>query len=156
MVGFPGESEAEFEAGLRFVEAMGFSRLHVFRYSLRAGTLAALMGNPVSEPIKHARSQAMIAIGRESSRKFRQRFISRRLEVLWESRDDKPAPTLGRRALLGAGSSDSDGWSGYTDNYIRVTTGRSGDWHNVIALTELESLRGDGMWGRIIDDGGQG
>jgi threonylcarbamoyladenosine tRNA methylthiotransferase MtaB len=84
IVGFPGESEAEFNESLRFVEAMGFARTHVFKYSARPGTPAATMSNQVSPLVRKARSRAMMEVGRHSAEAFRRAFLGRTLEVLWE------------------------------------------------------------------------
>ena len=63
MVGFPGETDAHFEASCQFVKDIGFSQLHVFRYSPRKGTPAATYPDQVSPHVSAARSQAMIALG---------------------------------------------------------------------------------------------
>ena len=84
IVGFPGESEAEFNEGLAFVKEIGFADLHVFKYSKRAGTKAADMPDQVAEEIKNARSSRMIALGEAAKRDYLQRFIGRTAEVLSE------------------------------------------------------------------------
>ena len=84
IVGFPGESEAEFEEGLEFVREIGFADLHVFKYSKRAGTKAANMPNQVAEEVKNIRSSQMIALGEASKRAYLQGFIGRMAEILPE------------------------------------------------------------------------
>jgi threonylcarbamoyladenosine tRNA methylthiotransferase MtaB len=135
IVGLPGETAEEFAASLSFVEEMQFARLHVFKYSARPGTAAAKMPHQVPYAEKKKRSEAMLELARESSQRFWQRFLSRRMEVLWETRckDDKQA------------------WSGLTDNYIRVTTNSEFNLANTITSTKLVGLVEGGMHGEIED-----
>jgi threonylcarbamoyladenosine tRNA methylthiotransferase MtaB len=137
LVGFPGESEAEFNESLRFVKAMGFARTHVFKYSARPGTPAATMPDQVPPPVKKARSQAMMEAGRHSAEAFRRAFLGRTLEVLWE----------GQRK--GSESEQKALWSGLTDNYLRVRIQEGRDLSNTITRTKLIALGGDGMWGEV-------
>jgi threonylcarbamoyladenosine tRNA methylthiotransferase MtaB len=137
IVGFPGESEAEFNESLRFVEAMGFARTHVFKYSARPGTLAATMPGQVPPLVKKARSQAMMEVGRYSAEAFRRAFLGHTLEVLWE-RQTKGSES-GQKAL----------WSGLTDNYLRVRTQEGTALSNTITRTKLVALAEDGMWGEV-------
>jgi threonylcarbamoyladenosine tRNA methylthiotransferase MtaB len=137
IVGFPGESEAEFNESLYFVEAMGFARTHVFRYSARPGTPAATMPGQVPPLVKKARSRAMMEVGRRSAGAFRRAFLGHTLEVLWE-RQTKGSK-LGQKAL----------WSGLTDNYLRVRTPEGKNLCNTITRTKLVALAGGGMWGRV-------
>jgi len=137
LVGFPGESEAEFDESLRFVKAMGFARTHVFKYSARPGTPAATMPDQVPPPVKKARSRAMMEASRHSAEAFRRAFLGRTLEVLWE----------GQRK--GSGSEQKALWSGLTDNYLRVRTQEGRDLSNTITRTKLIALDGGGMWGEV-------
>ncbi len=137
IVGFPGESEAEFQQSLRFVEAMGFARVHVFPYSARPGTPAARMPGQIPPPVKKARSQAMAEVGRRSAETFRRAFLGRSLEVLWEGHGEDLKPR--QKAL----------WSGLTDNYLRVRTQEEKNLGNTVTLTELVALVGDGLWGKV-------
>ncbi|MFQ6057900.1 MAG: tRNA (N(6)-L-threonylcarbamoyladenosine(37)-C(2))-methylthiotransferase MtaB [Anaerolineae bacterium] len=131
IVGFPGETEAEFEESLRFVEEMAFARLHVFRYSPRPGTEAASLPHQVPHQVKQVRSQAMIALGRQSARRFHRRHLGQQLDVLWETQR-------------------GDHWSGFTDNYIPVTTQSAADVANTITPVKLAGLTEEGMWGQIV------
>jgi threonylcarbamoyladenosine tRNA methylthiotransferase MtaB len=130
IVGFPGETEAEFEDSYELCRQMEFSRIHVFPYSLRDGTQAALMPDQVGDRVKQERSQRMLALARDSAQSFRQRFLGRTLTVLWEKQ--------------------SDGiWSGLTDNYIKVYTKSSEDLTNKLLPVRLTEVRGDGVWGEV-------
>lgn len=105
MVGFPGETEADFETSLGFVEQIGFSQLHVFRYSPRKGTPAATYEDAVSPHVSAARSRAMIQLGERLGTAFRRRMLGKHAELLVEdSREGKTQHHL----------------TGFTDNYLRV------------------------------------
>lgn len=84
MVGFPGETEAEHAESLAFCREIGFSRLHVFRYSNRPGTAAALLPNPVDPQVIARRVQDMLALADELAFDFHRRQIGRRVDVLLE------------------------------------------------------------------------
>lgn len=135
MVGFPGEREAEFGESYRFVKAMQFAKIHVFKYSARAGTLAATMPGQVSSGLKMERSRAMLDLAESGSRSFQRRFLGRRMEVLWEGRGQRQ-DTL---------------WKGLTSNYIRVMTRSDLPLANAITSTRLKTLDKRGVWGEIVD-----
>jgi len=102
IVGFPGETDAEFAGSLDFCRKMRFARIHVFMFSPRAGTKAAGMSAQVDEKVKKARSQQMLALAKASEQSFREQFSGDLTDVLWEKQNE-------------------DGqWSGVTGNYIRV------------------------------------
>ncbi len=111
MVGFPGETEEEFETSLRFAEAIGFSRVHCFAYSKRAGTPAAAAPNQVSNAEKMRRNRRMIEMSEQSAREYAQSLIGKEVEVLLET-------------------AHADGTvEGYTDTYVpvRMTGGTEGE-----------------------------
>ncbi len=129
IVGFPGESDGEFEQSYEFCRQMRFARIHVFPYSPRQGTEAARMPQQVSDKVKKQRSQRMLALAEESAQSFRQQFLDETMPVLWEKRSD-------------------DGiWSGLTDNYIKVYTRCDEDLTNRLLPLKLVEVRGDGVWG---------
>jgi len=129
IVGFPGETEMEFQESLTFVKAMDFARVHVFPYSPRPGTEAAQMPGQVPEGLKRERVAAMSAVAADAARSFAQRFVGREMLVLWENCRDGV-------------------WRGLTDNYLRVNTKSSANLHNQMLLTELTNLTPAGLWGR--------
>ena len=102
IVGFPGETDKEFEESLEFCKQLGFARIHVFSYSPRSGTAAAKMAKQVADKVKKERSRQMLALAEESANNFRESFTGEALDVLWEKQTD-----------------DGD-WTGMTGNYIRV------------------------------------
>jgi len=107
IVGFPGETEAEWQESLEFIERMGFGHVHIFNYSVREGTKAAGLPNHVPEHIRRARSQALQRLVNHLKRKTLARFLGRTFPVLWEDCKE----TDGRRRFFG-----------YTPNFLRVET----------------------------------
>ena len=108
IVGFPGETDAEFAETMQFVEEMAFSRLHVFRYSRRTGTPAARFPNQIPATVKEERSHSLISLGEKLAEQFHQAYVGKKLEVLVEQVED------------GHGV-------GLTDNYIRVEFASASD-----------------------------
>ncbi len=104
IVGFPGETEEEFQETYDFVKKVGFSRIHVFQFSPRKGTPAAKHKNQVDGNIKSERSKKLIELGDSLTVQFNQKFIDRELDVLFEEENHK----------------DPEYIEGYTTNYIRV------------------------------------
>ena len=84
IVGFPQESEAEFEATRAFLEKVSFYETHIFKYSRRQGTKAAVMEGQIPEPVKAVRSNELLSLNREKSRAFRDYYLGRTQEVLFE------------------------------------------------------------------------
>jgi threonylcarbamoyladenosine tRNA methylthiotransferase MtaB len=106
IVGFPGETDAEFAESAAFIEAMGFAGLHVFRYSRRPGTPAARMRGGVAQDVQKARSAHLLALASNMESRFAQQFAGEMLPVLWEQ-----IAGVQEEGFLNVG---------YTDNYIRV------------------------------------
>lgn len=133
IVGFPGESGEEFEASYRLCASLGFSRTHVFSFSPRPGTAAAVMPEQVTDGVKRERSQRMLALAGTSAAAFCARFLGTVLTVLWEAED---------QSLL----------VGYTGNYIRVYAAvRPGLVNKLTAVRLIKAYR-DGVWGEIIKE----
>ncbi|MEE2910248.1 MAG: tRNA (N(6)-L-threonylcarbamoyladenosine(37)-C(2))-methylthiotransferase MtaB [Candidatus Poribacteria bacterium] len=133
MVGFPGETNQDFEESLQFVNKIGFSQLHVFRYSPRNGTPAAEFENQIPSHISSERSKRMIEIGRESADNFRQKMIGRATRILVES------------------VTDNCQGSGFTDNYLRTEINGYFRQTNQIIPVVLTGIKGDVMQAEIID-----
>ncbi len=126
IVGFPGETEADFEATCRVVEQIGFSKIHVFRFSPRPGTPAAEMPDQVPGAVKRRRAATMTEIGRRLRQWFLQSLAGRRLQVLAET----PAP---QRPGMLAGTSaryvpvEFPGELNCLGTLVRVTAGTVAD-----------------------------
>lgn len=149
IVGFPGETEEQFVHSLEFVEEMEFSRLHVFRYSKRAGTPAAKLPNQVPAAVKQERSRRMMELGARLSLEFHRRFLGRTMQVLLEQTVD---PEVVKGADLRTGL-DQTGpktlWEGLTDNYIRVVTAGDGDLSGRLILLSLTGASSELMIGQM-------
>lgn len=119
IVGFPGESDAEWAETVDYVQRIGFGHMHIFSYSPREGTRAARLSDQVRGPVKRARSREMHALAATMKREHLARFVGQERPVLWESGSEADA----------ASNSSSDARpsadayqtiAGYTDNYLRV------------------------------------
>ena len=125
IAGFPGETEADFEESAAFVRRIGFMKAHIFPYSRREGTRAAVLPGQLSTAEKAARCKALEAVCEELRRDFLQSSIGRTADVLFET----PKNGLQR---------------GYTENYIPVTTAASRRLTGEILPVTLTGIAGDG------------
>ena len=101
IVGFPGETDREFQKTYEFLKEIKFYKMHVFKYSPREGTVAAKMTNQVDGSIKEERSQKLIQLSNKNEYEYNDKYLNKDIEVLFEE--------------------EKDGiWSGYTKNYIKV------------------------------------
>ncbi len=144
IVGFPGESEADFMAGLEFVEEMAFAHAHIFPYSARAGTAAAAFGDQLPTKIKKERARTLHAVVERTGRAERLRHIGSLRPVLWERPQGELASEQGETGVARL-------WTGFTDNYLRVSLEAppAMDLHNQIVPTYLAGLHGDTIFGRL-------
>ncbi len=85
IVGFPGETEEEFNKTKEFIGSIPFYQIHTFKYSIREGTKAALMDNQISPEIKEKRSKEIIKISSEKQKEFEQKHLQKEVEILVES-----------------------------------------------------------------------
>ncbi len=88
IVGFPGETEEEFEATKAFLERIGFYEMHIFKYSRRAGTRADRMPEQVPEQIKNVRSEALLLLEKQMSKAYRESFLGKKKTVLLEEKTE--------------------------------------------------------------------
>lgn len=105
IVGFPGETEEEFERTKAFLDGIGFFEMHIFKYSRRAGTRAAGMPDQVSNLLKTKRSEELFALEQKHSVEFRAYYVGREVEVLLEEEKE----VNGTRYMLG-----------HTRDYVKV------------------------------------
>ena len=84
IVGFPGETEEDFQESMRFISEIGFYDLHIFKYSRRKGTRADEMKEQITEKVKKERSKILLDLALKDSEKFRKQFIGKKTEVLIE------------------------------------------------------------------------
>ena len=115
IVGFPGETEEEFDRTKAFLDGIGFFEMHIFKYSKRAGTRAAVMPDQVSNLLKTKRSDELFALEQKHSVEFRAYYVGREVEVLLEEEKEVD----GVRYMLG-----------HTSAYVKVALpvdGRAGE-----------------------------
>jgi tRNA-2-methylthio-N6-dimethylallyladenosine synthase len=96
IVGFPGETEEDFEATLRLLEQVRYDTLYGFKYSPRSGTSAASREDAISGEEKQRRLAALLELQKRISNERNQRFVGRTLEVMLEGRDPKRGNWLGK------------------------------------------------------------
>ena len=103
IVGFPGESEAEFEETVKFLEEVNFYEMHVFKYSVRKGTVAAKLPVQIPDPVKGVRSDVLLEMTERQSKDYRSRFIGKSEELLLEEIIQTPEGAC---------------WRGHTKRYV--------------------------------------
>ena len=128
IVGFPGETEEEFEQTEAYLEHIHFYEMHIFKYSKRKGTRAAVMPDQIDEQIKAARSEKLIALGHDMSKEFRKFYIGKNEEVLFEE-----------KAVIG----DKEYFVGYTKEYVKVAKKTDENLENQIVSGRISGMLTD-------------
>lgn len=118
IVGFPDETEEEFNTTYEYLKKIEFYKMHVFKYSQRKGTRAAIMPNQVDSKIKEERSRKLIELSNENEKKFLEKYIGKEVEVLFEQKDNGYI-------------------KGHTSNYILVKT-KEAEIENKIKKVKIE------------------
>lgn len=133
IVGFPGETDEEWEQTLAYVQSVGFGHMHIFTYSVREGTKAASLSGQVAEAVKKQRSQTLHGIGERLKHECLQQQTGQLASVLWE---------YGR-----AGDDGRRIYTGYTPNYckVRVAVADSMDLDNKVTQVWLQDVDSDGV-----------
>lgn len=124
IVGFPGETEEEFEQSKAFVDKVNFYETHIFKYSRRQGTKAAEMDNQVPDEIKTKRSNEMIALGEEKRKAYEERLVGTTVEVLME----EPVTVDGEVYQ-----------AGHTREYVKVGLKTEENMSNRLVIVEIEN-----------------
>ena len=131
IVGFPGESEADFKDTCEFVQKMGFAKMHIFPYSKREGTPAAVLPNQLTEREKAERAEALAKIDAAMQKEFMKKMVGTEVAVLFEE-------TAG------------DGYmEGLSSNYQRVKCPGGRELNNQIAQVKITGLAGEFLLGEI-------
>ena len=128
IVGFPGETEEEFEQTKAYLERIHFYEMHIFKYSKRKGTRAAVMPDQIDEQVKAARSEKLIALGHDMSKEFRKFYIGKNEEVLFEE-----------KAVIG----DKEYFVGYTKEYVKVAKKTDENLENQIVSGRISGMLTD-------------
>ena len=134
IVGFPGETDEDFDATLEVVRRLRFSKLHVFRYSPRPDTPAAELDGQISVEVKKERSQRLIHLGNELRARFLTEHLHRPLEVLVEDRREIDGATV---------------CSGQTDDYVRVWFEDEASLGSIVQVRGTR-IRADGVEGSLL------
>ena len=135
IVAFPGETEEEFAESLAFIRKCDFADMHIFPYSRRPGTPADKMPGQHNNATKEARSRAAIAVAEEMSKAYRESWVGRTLEVLFEEKD-------------------GDFYTGHAPNYVKVYA-EGENLHNEIRAVTVTGVYQDGVIGTVKVDSGQ-
>lgn len=135
IVGFPGETEADFETTCKFAESCGFSKMHIFPFSARKGTPAEKFAGAVTEAVKKERADALGRIDETMHKTFSQAMVGQNAEVLFE----QPA--------------GEDYFEGLTGNYQRVFVKSGGrNLGGEILPVKITAFDGEKLLGEIIKD----
>ena len=132
IVGFPGETEEEFEKTYKFLKEINFYKMHVFKYSKRDGTKAAIMQNQIVPNIQEERSRRLIDLSNENQKKYNEEYIGKTVQVLFEE--------------------ESNGYiKGHTQNYLVVSiNGNIEKLHNQIVQVQITSKLGEELLGNTV------
>lgn len=134
IVGFPGETDEEFDSTLDFVRKIRFSGIHVFKYSMREGTKAAARDDQIDPRVKTERSHTLTNVQSKIREEFLNSFINKEVEVLFEEEsiiDEKKC------------------YYGFTDNYIKVKVFSDNNIRNLQLSTKIIKIQNDNLVGSI-------
>ncbi len=121
IVGFPGETEQEFEITYKFLSRIKFMKMHIFKYSQRNGTKAAIMENQIDGNIKEERSNKLIDLSNKNEIEFMEKYIGKEVDVLFEQ-------TVGEYV------------EGHTKNYMLIKVPKGKDLENKIKTVKITKL----------------
>lgn len=131
IVGFPGETEEEFENTYNFLNKIKLTKMHVFKYSPREGTRAAVMPNQIDGNIKEQRSQKLIELSNKNEEEFLKQQIGKEVEVLFEEQE-------------------GNYWKGHTTNYL-VVKKEGNNLENVLQTVKIDSINEFNLVGASLD-----
>ena len=130
IVGFPGETEEEFETTYNLLKEIKFYKIHVFKYSKRNGTKAASMPNQISPEVQEERSKKIIELSKEIQEEYNRAYIGKTVKVLMEEKTEGY-------------------YRGHTDNYLYVSVKSDDDLENKIVEVTIESTEKEVLFGKI-------
>ena len=119
IVGFPGETDEEFEVTYKFLEEIKFSKMHVFKYSPRRGTKAATFPKQVDGKVKDVRSERLIKLSLENEIAFAEKYLNKEIKVLFENEHN-----------------------GHTTNYIEVYSNEERKANSLVDVVVIEQKNG--------------
>jgi len=135
IVGFPGETEEEFNETYNFLRDIKLTKTHVFKYSKREGTKAAEAKNQVNGNIKEERSAKLIELNNKNENEFIRKFIGRDMKVLFETHFQN----------------NNELFEGYTANYVKVVAKSHSDISSAILKVKITEAKDEYLIGEIID-----
>ena len=130
IVGFPGETEEEFETTYNFLKEIKFYKIHVFKYSRRNGTKAATMPNQVPSELQEERSKKIIELSKEIQDEYNKSYIGKTVEVLMEEKTEGY-------------------YRGHTDNYLYVSVKSDEDLENKMIDVVIENVENENLYGKL-------
>lgn len=123
IVGFPGETEEEFQQSMSFVDKVNFYETHIFKYSKREGTKAAVMPDQVPEQVKTVRSNQLLTLNEKKQKEFEQYYLGKSVEVLMEEEIEKDGKYF---------------QTGHTKEYIRIAVESEENWQNKLVNVKID------------------
>ena len=134
IVGFPGETEAQFENTRRMIEDFPFTYLHVFSYSPRKGTTAFDLNNDIPNAVKKERNQILTSLARDKARTFRENLVGQKASLLIENSRDPETGEL----------------RGHTERYIPMAVEGSDEWVNRLAPVRIMKVNDQKVQGCLL------
>ena len=134
IVGFPGETDNEFNTTYAFLEKIKFYKMHIFKYSQRKGTKAAIMPNQIDGSIKEERSKKLIELSDRNEIEQNKRYIGKELKVLFEEFNIENGIKY---------------MKGHTTNYIAVLVETDKDLKNEIKTVKIRDTKGIELIGEL-------
>lgn len=142
IVGFPGENEAEFNTTYEFLKKIKFYKTHIFKYSVRSGTVAAIMPNQIDGKIKEERSKKLIELSNENELSYNKSYIGKEIEVLVEEKEDgyyKGHTDNYILAKIKCKDEDNNNIKNSTDNEIQINTNKCDNLINKVIKAKVVS-----------------
>lgn len=133
IVGFPGETEEEFTKTYEFLRTIKFYKMHIFKYSKRKGTKAAIMPNQVDREIQEKRSQRLVQLSNLNQKKYNESYVGKNVLVLFEEKNGKY-------------------YKGHTSNYIMVMVESEKELQNEMKIVKIENIREEELIGNILEE----
>lgn len=134
IVGFPGETDEEFEKTYKFLKEIKFYKMHIFKYSVRKGTVAENLPNQISPEIKEIRSRKLIELSEKNENEYLNSYIGKKVQVLFEEKDKEGF------------------YKGHTSNYIVVQTKTDENLENQIRNVKVLSQANFALQGTLLEN----
>ncbi len=130
IVGFPGETEKEFDTTYEFLKKIGFYKIHTFKYSKRKGTVAEKMPNQITNKIQEERSKKIIELSNEMQNGYNNNYIGKKVQVLFEEKE-------------------GEYYKGHTTNYMMIQVKSKENLENKIETVNIDTIEKDKIIGSI-------